>query len=64
MYMLIFVKENRAAEGFCIEFLNMVILTVVFSMSICMVICGTPFFFFKIYNRATVDKATLSRKVG
>ena len=63
MYELVF-TDRKDRTGFCIEFFNMVLLTVLFSMSICTVICGTPFFFFKIYNRASIDKADLSRKVG
>lgn len=49
MYELIFEQGDRSKQGFSIEFFNMVLLTVIFSMSICSVLCATPFFFYKIY---------------
>ena len=42
----------------------MILLTIIFSMSICTVICGTPFVIYKLHTRATKDKDSLSRKVG
>ena len=63
MYRLIF-DDNKRSHGFTLEFFNMVFLTILFCMSICTLICGTPFFIFRLHTRATRDKKSLSRKVA
>ena len=43
--------KREEDDAFSFLFLNVVLLLCVFAFSICFVICGLPFFFFKLYSR-------------
>lgn len=61
LYEMMTTSEKRE---YSIEFINTLIMLVLFSTSICTVACGIPFFLYKICERASKDKDMLSRKVG
>jgi tellurite resistance protein TehA-like permease len=62
MYEMI-TKEEKDHE-LSLEFFNTVLLLLIFSTSVCGVIFGIPLFIYKLYERASQDKDSLSRKVG
>ena len=62
--MCVMITKEGQGEKFSIEFFNTVLLLLVFCTSVCGVICGLPLFIYKLYERATQDKYSLSRKVG
>lgn len=64
LYALVQMMKTDSDRTWSLDYFNVVVLLVLFCTSICAFVCGLPFFFYKLYERATEDKHTLALKVS